>query len=137
MLRRPSLIAAGALALVCAPASAQPSPPDGDTPAPREAIFPKSDAHFAQLGPAGPYYPQVALARRLGGEALLNCSVTDKGALKACKIISETPRKMDFGKAALVMSRRGWIAAEPRIVDGQSVEETNVLVRVPFELGRR
>lgn len=95
----------------------------------------KSEPRFAQLGPVGPYYPEVAARRGVNGEAVIDCTLTAAGVLKGCKGVSEAPARMDFKAAALMMARRGWITAEQRHVDGAFVDEPHVQVHVPFVLG--
>src|SRR4051812_162263 len=66
----------------------------------------RSERQYAGLGPAGPFYPEAAARARKNGEAVLQCVAIDGGALKQCRVMSDTPRDLNFGVAARVMSER-------------------------------
>lgn len=50
-------------------------------------------------------YPPEAKSRRAAGSARVRCRMSGDGALRACKVVSETPENAGFGKAALSLSR--------------------------------
>ncbi|OJU13759.1 MAG: hypothetical protein BGN86_15400 [Caulobacterales bacterium 68-7] len=62
-------------------------------------------------------YPQRALAAHLGGTAVLDCEIGLDGYLKACLVVSETPRGYDFGQAALAVA--GKYRMEPKMTGGR------------------
>ena len=51
-------------------------------------------------------WPSNALKRGVGGKATIACTVTVQGALRACRVISETPESSGFGGAAIVLSKQ-------------------------------
>ena len=50
------------------------------------------------------HYPDDALERGIGGEAILDCLVLENGVLH-CRLIHETPVERGFGVAALLIAR--------------------------------
>jgi hypothetical protein len=118
-----------AFALAQAPAGAETpaSPPIVEV---AFAPLKRSEARYAKLGPAGPYYPQVAANARANGEAILDCEAKEGGILAKCRMISETPWGSGFAPAARIMAERGRILAVTSAPIGQ-----RVLVRVPFVRG--
>ena len=62
-------------------------------------------------------YPPRALAAHLGGTAVLDCEIGVDGYLKACLVISETPRGQGFGQAALAVA--GKYRMEPKMAGGR------------------
>lgn len=101
--------------------------------APRNAIFRKSQQGFEALGDVGPFFPQAALDRRLNGEAILRCHLLRNDLLRSCRLVSEAPRGVGFGPAAIIMARKGWITTLRRS-DEVSAAKVDVLVRVRFEM---
>ena len=47
------------------------------------------DRRFKELAPIGPYWPDAALRRGLGGRASIDCRVDPKGRLDPCNIVAE------------------------------------------------
>jgi hypothetical protein len=104
---------------------------EGIAPATMDAVFAplkRSEARWAALGPAGPFYPVAGQVQP--GEAVLECRMKPEGRLSGCRVISETPRGKNFGVAAQVMARRGHIRAPAFTPEGSDVR-----VRVPFQPG--
>ena len=104
----------------------------------REALYPKAaSAQFAEyrrFGPPGPFYPDAAARRGIGGSALMECKISTARALSRCQTIEEKPGGFGFADAARAMASKGWMVAAPK-ADGQSedAEETGrflVLFRV-------
>ena len=124
----------GALATIALLVSAPGAPETpGVQPTIYEAEFAplrRSERTMRWLGPVGPYYPQVAVDSQMSGEATLECRAGERGALEACKIVSETPPGFYFGAAA------GRMAAAKRITaQGSPPLGETIWVRVPFTLG--
>ncbi|MFI4950864.1 MAG: energy transducer TonB, partial [Caulobacterales bacterium] len=96
----------------------------------------KTDNSSNPGGP-GPFYPRQAELAGLGGAASLQCVLRSSGVLDQCQLLSETPANQDFGNAALVMARKRWMTASPRVVDGRPLEQETVQLVVPFGRGAR
>lgn len=77
-------------------------------------------------------YPDRALRDGTEGAATLQCSVTARGSLTACSVMSETPSGQGFGRAAMQLSRH--FRLSPRTVDGQAVEGAVVTIPLTFQL---
>jgi periplasmic protein TonB len=78
-------------------------------------------------------YPDRAARDGVEGAATLQCSVTARGSLTACSVLSETPGGYGFGRAAMQLSRH--FRLSPRTVDGQAVEGARVDIPLTFRLG--
>jgi hypothetical protein len=126
-MRRPYLLAI----LLCAAATAARAAPE---PPLLEAIFLKNYSNYETgYGPAGPYFPAAAASGEINGEAVLTCTLTAKGRLKACVLVSDDPTGLYFGAAALAMARDGVITAKsPAPLTADEV----VRVHVAFVLDR-
>ena len=77
-------------------------------------------------------YPDRALRDGTEGSATLQCSVTARGSLTGCSVMSETPGGQGFGRAAMQLSRH--FRLSPRTVDGQAVEGAVVTIPLTFQL---
>ncbi|MFN3536032.1 MAG: TonB family protein [Brevundimonas sp.] len=108
-----------------APAQATPSPAPGVITNPRWIARPTAD----QMARA---YPDRALRDGTEGSATLQCSVTARGSLTGCSVMSETPGGQGFGRAAMQLSRH--FRLSPRTVDGQAVEGALVTIPLTFQL---
>ncbi|HTX48254.1 MAG TPA: energy transducer TonB [Caulobacteraceae bacterium] len=84
---------------------------------------------FAQIQAA---YPVRALSDGVDGVAILDCFVTDKGRLDACRLYAENPTGYGFGAAALDLAAD--FTLEPRRFDGDPVGGAEVHVPVPFQV---
>src|ERR1700678_1092339 len=47
------------------------------------------------------YYPELANDLDLGGHAQISCRVSAHGRVERCRVVSETPPGLGFGRAAL------------------------------------
>jgi hypothetical protein len=128
VMRAPLLLCLFSAISFSAPAVAQ-TPPDAVKP-----IFNKgrSDRYF---GGVGPFYPERAAQHGVGGGALLSCVRGKADALKACRLLDETPKGENFGDAALLMAAKGWMKAPPATA-GLGIDAP-MLVQVPFTPSRR
>jgi hypothetical protein len=99
--------------------------PDADA----DPAFTRQATFHAPGGGAGPYYPQEAEQKRIGGSATIECARQGSGALTDCVAISETPAGWHFMDAALKMAERGAITASGAL-DNQS--RGVVRVTTPF-----
>jgi TonB family protein len=138
MIRRQILVIC--LAVVLMPVSLAAQTPGADaTPAPSasastdapehpaivygEVKF-KTDPAYADLGSAGPYYPERAQRMGIRGYAVLGCHIADNLNLSDCTVLVEKPMNVGFGLAALMMARRSWMTAarpdaeQPHTTDG-------------------
>jgi protein TonB len=78
------------------------------------------------------YYPERASRMGVEGRAVLSCSVTAKGTLESCSVVSEDPGDQDFGSAAMRMSKL--FKMKPKQADGAPVEGGTVRIPLRFVL---
>jgi protein TonB len=79
------------------------------------------------------YYPSRAQALNKEGRATITCTVTAKGTLTSCSVVSEEPADLGFGEAALRMARL--FRMKPKTADGVAVEGGRVTIPLGFKLG--
>jgi hypothetical protein len=130
----------GLVAQACATGALQPQGAcDGSASAPDQstnsivydAVFKPLrgyEAAYADLGAAGPYYPDRAAREGRWGGAIIDCRVRAGGELADCRTTLENPRGLGFADAALLMASRGRITVTPDAPVGQIVR-----VRVMFD----
>jgi protein TonB len=78
------------------------------------------------------YYPDRAQRMSVEGRANLSCTVTSKGTLEGCSVVSEDPADYGFGDAAIKMSKL--FKMKPKTLDGAPVEGGTVRIPLAFRL---
>lgn len=76
-------------------------------------------------------FPRRAMQMQIAGSASIHCLVTTRGKLKNCRIASEDPPDVGFGKAELALAK--YFELEPMTVDGKPVE-AEVTVPIRFDV---
>lgn len=77
-------------------------------------------------------YPARALDLGVEGSAQLNCAVHSDGRLNDCRVLSETPERQGFGRAATNLSTN--FKMSPRTEDGHAVDGARVTFGIRFAL---
>ena len=72
-------------------------------------------------------WPPEAYRRGQPGKAMIECTVTVQGTLRACKVVSESPEGVGFGRAAIGLSPQ--LLMRPEIRDGKPVES---IIKIPI-----
>ena len=78
------------------------------------------------------YYPERAQRLEKTGNVTLQCSVTAKGTVSGCSVLSEDPSDFGFGDAAIKLSRL--FKMKPKTLDGAPVEGGTVRIPLSFRL---
>ncbi len=76
------------------------------------------------------FYPPLAQMFSLSGRAMIDCTVTDQGALTDCSVGGETPIGIGFGQAALRLS--DLFRMKPQTFDGAPVGGAKIRVPIRF-----
>jgi protein TonB len=79
-----------------------------------------------------PQYPERAAQRGIEGRVLIEFTISKSGSVKDAKVIAYEPSKI-FNKAALKAVSQ-W-KYNPRIENGQAVEQKGIRIAIPFRLG--
>lgn len=77
-------------------------------------------------------WPERALRLEKGGDAVLKCSHDEKGVLSACVVLKQSPGDLQFGAAALRMSRV--FRLKPTLSDGSPLQPGDITFSVPFRI---
>ena len=80
------------------------------------------------------YYPDRAQRMEVGGRATLSCTVTSKGSLEGCSVVSENPGDYGFGDAAMKLSRL--FRMKPKTLDGAPVDGGQITIPIVFTVPR-
>jgi TonB family protein len=102
-----------------------------------EAIFGKVPGGYAELGPAGPYYPEREARMHVEGYVILTCHLAKTGILSDCTVIEDKPAGAAFPYVAMKLAERKIVTAAPRSVDGVPLADEIVRVVVPFQFRRK
>ncbi|HEX7757954.1 MAG TPA: energy transducer TonB, partial [Caulobacteraceae bacterium] len=78
------------------------------------------------------YYPDRAQRMEISGRATLNCTVSAKGTVEGCSVVSEDPADQGFGEAALKLSKL--FKMKPMSKDGAPTEGGTVRIPIRFEI---
>ncbi len=127
-----------AIAVVAASTSATAgsgAPPSDTTSSPTQAhvVTPATWKRFPSAQEMVDAYPPAAWTSHADGEVKLTCTVTTKGTLSGCVVLSESPSGQGFGEAAIKLSF--FCHLKPQLVDGRPTE-TFVTLPIHFSLHR-
>lgn len=70
----------------------------------------------------------------VAGRATLSCTVTAKGSLENCSVVSENPADYQFGEAAMKLSRL--FRMKPKTLDGAPVDGGQITIPIVFTVPR-
>ncbi|MEJ8405642.1 energy transducer TonB, partial [Brevundimonas vesicularis] len=107
-------------------------PPPPAPPAPPRPSTITNVQWSRQPRPTADDFPARALEREISGSATVECTARSNGSPANCRVVSEEPAGMGFGRAAIRVVQRGQLS--PRTVDG-AAQDATFRVRVPFTLG--
>lgn len=77
-------------------------------------------------------FPARALEREISGSAVVSCTSQADGSVANCRVVSETPTGLGFGRAAIRVVQRAQLS--PRSVDGMTRDQ-EFRVTISFNLG--
>ncbi|HEX8555224.1 MAG TPA: energy transducer TonB, partial [Sphingomonas sp.] len=80
------------------------------------------------------YWPEYARLRGVPGLVELACDVPQPGPVKRCTVVSEDPKGMGFGVAAIALSKR--FRVRPVVENDRARGDIPVLIPVSFGLRR-
>ncbi|WP_304167839.1 energy transducer TonB [Phenylobacterium aquaticum] len=111
----------------------EPKPPAPAPPVTRPSVITNPDwARRPSGDDISRYYPDRASRMSQDGRATISCSVTAKGTLENCDVVSEDPADFGFGDSALRMSKL--FKMKPKTADGAPVEGGTVRIPIRFTL---
>ncbi len=106
---------------------------EGIAPAPAPSVITNPD--WAGLPSAEVFanlYPKAAIQQNLSGNATIQCMVSAAGALQGCFVVTESPKGVGFGEAALRAAAS--FKMRPMTKDGAPVEGGTVRIPMRFVL---
>jgi protein TonB len=112
----------------------QPKPPAAPPPEPpRPSVITQPDWARRPTGEeVARYFPDRASRMGVNGRATISCSVTSRGALQNCSVVSEDPSDQGFGDAAIKMSKL--FKMRPMSKDGAPTDGGQVRIPISFVL---
>ena len=114
-----------------APPAPPPAPPP---PPPAPPVITRPDWLSRPSGEdLARFYPDRAREEGVSGRATISCTVTARGGLTGCSVVSETPSGSGFGAATLRAAGR--FRMKPKTENGQPVEGGTVKVPLVWQLG--
>jgi TonB family protein len=75
-------------------------------------------------------WPGYALMAHMNGHVVLDCAINDKGKLKPCAVVEETPKAQGFAQA--VLDDLEPTKMRPSTVDGAPVQDPHVQITYDF-----
>ena len=109
-----------------------PKNPFADQP-PTTSTEPVTDVQWARQPRAtADDFPVRALEREISGSAVLSCTSRADGSVENCRVVSETPAGMGFGRAAIRVVQRAQLS--PVSVDAMTRDQ-EFRVTMAFSLG--
>ncbi|MFK5173479.1 energy transducer TonB, partial [Propionibacterium freudenreichii] len=77
----------------------------------------------------------LALAMRVQGRALLKCTIDDAGVVESCSALSEEPRGLGFGDAAVKISSS--FRFKPGVGENASDHEVRIPIKFALPFAKR
>jgi protein TonB len=113
-----------------APVVASPAPPP-----PRPTVITNPDWVSRPSGDqVDSVYPDRAQRMEVSGRAELSCTVTEKGTVANCSVVSEDPADQQFGAAAMKLTR--YFKMRPQTRDGQPVGGAKINIPIRFTIAK-
>jgi protein TonB len=110
-------------------------PPVPTNPPVRASVITKPDwARKPTADDMARYYPDRAQRMEVAGRATIACTVTAKGSLEGCSVVSENPADYQFGDAALKLSKL--FRMKPKTLDGAPVDGGQITIPIVFQVPR-
>lgn len=82
---------------------------------------------------SSPNFPALARAERVSGEAVIRCRVSIRGEARRCVVLSETPSRMRFGRAAVLDART--FKLRPAQINGRPVDGAEMTITLRYHVG--
>lgn len=103
-----------------------------DAPAQAEAVQSSTHAMWLRRPNTGDMvWPGYAFYTHLSGHVLLDCVIDNKGKLKPCVVVEETPKGQGFAEAAISFLQP--TKMRPPMVDRVPVQDAHVQIGIDFD----